>query len=97
MAAAQGCALKSSFETLALSSAGVLATTSKKLLACLSCLWESCPIHVPATVIVNPPPFTRRGELWCANHHLAPTEASLQGSSLDVLSEGFLCWWDGIY
>ena len=80
-----------------MSSASRLASTCNQLAACLSCLREGCPTYSQTIIISNLTPFTWRWELWCANHHLAPIEAGLVGSSLDVLSEGFWSWWDGLY
>ena len=59
------CTLECGFHTLELSSATLLAATFKQLPACFSCLWESCPVHTPTIVKVNPAPFTWRWELWC--------------------------------
>ena len=61
-----------------------------EVLAFLSCYWEGCPIHVPATATLNPPPITWRWEFWSTNHHMAPTEAILESALLMCcMSKGF--------
>ena len=95
--AAKCCALKRSLHTLALACASFLAATSQQLPACHSCLWEGGPTYVPAMFTVNPAPITWWRELWCANHHLSPTETCLVGSSLDMLSESFSSRWNIFY
>lgn len=74
-----------------LSSASSLAYTPEELPACLCCFWEGCPVYFPATITLNPSPLTWLWKTLHTNHHLAPTEPSLVGSSLDMLPENLTC------
>ena len=95
-AVAQSCAWECSPYAVALSSATFLAATSEKSKTSLSCLWELCPKYVPAIVTMDPNLITWRRQVMHGNEHLFPTEASVIGSSLRVLSESFPGWWNSV-